>query len=145
MAAIGLLVRDTSGGQVHWRPPAQVPLAEDVLPFTDDQRKAEARLRWRDAFGPAANAVTRWLVEQRVPDEKVLTAATTISDIATELDLDLDDARHGFACAISEAHDMWATPDPENALLTDEIRVTVDWQRFDAERISVQLNIPEED
>lgn len=144
MARIGLLVRDTSDDLTRWRPPAQVPLAEDVLPLSEAQREVEARIRWRDAFGPAASAITRWLVDQRVADETVLTVATSISDISTELDLDLDDARHGLACAVSEAGDMWATPDPESALLTDPIQITVDWQRFDAERIAVRLNIPGE-
>jgi Family of unknown function (DUF6042) len=142
MVDIGMLERRVDGDAVYWQTPSQVPLVEDVLPLSAERREQEARLRWRDAFQPAATAITRWLVEQRVEDELVLDVQTSISDLAAELDLDLENARHGLACAVTEASDMWATPDPEAALLTAPIRVTVDWQRFDAERIAMRLNLP---
>ncbi|HEX5375969.1 MAG TPA: DUF6042 family protein [Solirubrobacterales bacterium] len=145
MAEIGMLERRVDGDTIYWSPPSQVPLVEDVLPLSGERREEEARLRWRDAFQEANNAITRWLVEQRTEEELVLEVETSISDLAVELDLDLENARHGLACAVTEASDMWATPDPETALLTASIRITVDWQRFDAERISVRLSLPDDD
>lgn len=143
MAEIGLLERHTEDGAVWWRPTTPCPLAEDALPLSDEEKRVQSRLRWQDAFRHAESRILNWLVDQR-GDALDLRVETSLARLAESLDLDLDDTRHGLACVVEGAVDISANPEPESVGVDDLLLIVVDWQRFDEDRISIQLVTPEE-
>lgn len=118
MRAIGLVERVVRGGDVFWRSAAPVPLAEDVLALSAEEREREARLRWMLAFADAERRATRWLGERRAGG---VPAFTTLARLAARLGLDVDDARFGLAHAIEAAGDVACVPDPERAAPEDRL------------------------
>ena len=142
MAAVGLVERQVEDGNVWWRPAIPAPLAEDVLPLSDDERRMQTRLRWKRAFGPAEHRIISWLVDQRGEDDH-LRLETSTSALADALDLDLDDARHGLAFAV-DSPGISAVPDPEKADPNERLTIGVDWRRFDADRMMIRLIPPDE-
>ncbi|HEY0392567.1 MAG TPA: DUF6042 family protein [Solirubrobacterales bacterium] len=142
MAAVGLVERHVEDGTVWWRPAMPAPLAEDVLPLSDEERQAQTRLRWQNTFGPAEHRIISWLVDQRADGDR-LQLETSIRALADTLDLDLDDARHGLACAI-DSPDISAALDPEKADADQPLTISVDWQVFDSERMALRLILPDD-
>ena len=143
MAEVGLLERRVENGAVWWGPTTPCPLAEDALPLSDVEKRIQSRLRWQDAFRQAEGRILNWLVDQRDNDLE-LKVTIALKDLAEALDLDLDDTRHGVASAVEGAADISAIPDPESVGVDDPLVIVVDWQRFDEDRIAVQLMTPEE-
>lgn len=141
MQAVGLVERIEKDGEALWRPVVPVPLAEDVLELDADTPRREAEMRWHAVFQRAANEITSWLVDQR-GDSPTTEVTITLTDLASRLDLEVDEARHGLANAMVEAGDIAAKPHPEKAETDEPIAVVVDWRRFDNERISVRLLTP---
>ena len=144
MRAVGLIERVEVDDQVYWRPVVPVPLAEDVLDLDDGTRANEAELRWRSAFQQASNAITSWLVDLR-RDAPTTEVATTLTQLAELLELDVDQARHGLATAIAEVGDISSDPHPETVEADALLLITVDWQTFDKERLILRLNVPGND
>jgi hypothetical protein len=143
MAVIGLVERHVEDGTVWWRPAHPAPLAEDVLPLTDEEREIQARLRWQSAFAQAETKIISWLVEQRAEEAHDLRLETSMRALADTLELDLDDARHGLAGAV-DSPDISAVPSPEAANADEPLAISVDWQQFDVNRFEVRLAMPDE-
>jgi hypothetical protein len=139
MRAIGLVERVEVDGDIYWRAVVPVPLAEDVLDLNEDTREREAKIRWHSAFQRANNRVTGWLVDQRA-DTPTTELTVTLTEIAGRTELDVDEARHGLACSMEEAGDIAVTPHPEEAEPDQPLTITVDWTRFDAERIGISFD-----
>jgi hypothetical protein len=144
MREIGLVDRVERDGEIYWRAVVPVPLAEDLLALDDAAREEERKLRWQKAFQHAENRVTSWLVDQRT-DAPTMGLTITLTEIAGRLELDVDEARHGLANAMLQAGDITAIPNPEVAEPDAPLRIVVDWERFDRERISVRLVMPNDD
>ena len=143
MRAIGLVERIEDDGEISWSAVVPVPLVEDVLDLDDEARESEAKLRWRRAFRHAEDRVTNWLVDMR-SDAPTTKLTITLAEIAVRLDLDLDETRQGLAVAM-DTGDITATPHPESAAPGDPIRISLDWDRFDAERISIVAGSADDD
>ena len=143
MRAIGLVERIEDDGEISWSAVVPVPLVEDVLDLDDEARASEAKLRWHRAFRHAENRVNE-LARRHAIRRAHHRADDYAAEIAVRLDLDLDETRQGLAVAMDTA-DITATPHPENAAPGDPIRISVDWDRFDAERITIVTGSPDDD
>ena len=64
----------------------------------------------------------------------------SLAHLADRLGLDIDEVRHGLACAIEQAGDIDVTPDPETAGPAQPMKILVDWDRFDAQRIEIRID-----
>lgn len=144
MREIGLIERVERDGEMYWQVVVPVPLAEDLLDLDDDAREMEAELRWQKAFQHAEDRVTNWLVDQRT-DAPTTELTITLTEIAGRLDLDVDETRHGLANAMAPTGDITAMPNPEGAEPDEPLRIVANWERFDRERISVRLVMPDDD
>ena len=138
MRVIGLVEREERDGEIYWQPVMPVPLAEDTLRLNEQERQRQACMRWHHAFQHASNRIVAWLVEQR-SDAPTADVTLTLAELAGRTDLDVDEARHGLACAMAEAGDITATPDPEATEPDRALTISVDWERFDVERIAVRF------
>jgi hypothetical protein len=137
LRAIGLAERVERDDGVFWRSAAPVPLAEDVLELTAQEREREARLRWLHAFAAAEQRITTWLAGRRdaaAPKTTTSTIRTTLQRLAAQLGLDVDDARFGLANLAAEAGDVACEPHPEDALPGQAIAIVVDWRIFAVQR-----------
>ena len=145
MRVIGLVEREERDGEIYWQPVLPVPLAEDVLHLNEAERERHAGMRWHHAFQHANDRITAWLVDQR-SDAPTTEVVLTLAELAGRTELDVDEARHGLACAMAEAGDITATPDPEVTEPDQPITIVVDWDRFDTGRIAISFgDAPEAD
>jgi hypothetical protein len=130
MSHVGLVERIEAGGEVFWQSVSPIPLAEDVLTLTEQERQDELALRWHDAFAYAEERIVTWLLEHS-SKERAISVRCSVAELAVRLDLDIESARHGLANATRAADGIACDPPPENANPGDALTVTVDWQRFD--------------
>jgi hypothetical protein len=142
MLRAGLLERREEDGLVFWAPVVPVPLAESVLDLDEETREREAEIRWASAFQHAENAVTGWLVDRRT-DASTSTHRITLTELAGQLELDVDDVRQGLAHAC-EVGDIAAHPAAQGAEPDQPLVITVDWELFDQERLSISFAVPGE-
>jgi hypothetical protein len=77
----------------------------------------------------------------RYPTERTI----RLAELSIRLDLDLDEIRQGLAVAMDTARDISVTPHPETAARGDPLQIVVDWDRFDAERITIIASPPDDD
>lgn len=136
MRRIGLVTRAEESGRVFWRTVVPVPLIEDVLELDEATRAHEADLRWRIALMQTSNAIVQWLREQRT-EAPTTEVRTTLEVLAAELELDVEEARHGLDSAVTESGDIATRPDHLRVPAGEAIEIVVDWKRFDAERITI--------
>jgi hypothetical protein len=134
MTELGVFERREHEGVVRWFIPAVLPLVEDVLELTAEQRAFESERRWHEQFSHAHSAIIRWLCLQRTVDP-FLRVETSIASLAATLDLDLEDTRHGLGLIANSAADIGLGRDPERAQLDDTFTITVDWRCLENERL----------
>jgi hypothetical protein len=142
MREVGLVERLELDGEISWRPVVPVPLAEDILELDVETRDREAKIRWEEAFQRANNRVTSWLVDQRT-DAATTDLTVTLTELAGQVELDVEELRHGLAAAMNEAGDIAVTPHPEQAEPDQPLHIVVDWELFDTKRIAIRLADPE--
>jgi Family of unknown function (DUF6042) len=121
---VGVLERVERGDAVLWRSVAPIPLAEDVVALTREEREREARLRWEHAFAAAEARVADWLADVRA-GTPATPVRTTLVQLAGWLGLDVDDARFGLAHAAEQAGDVDCDPDPELAVASAPLTIVV--------------------
>jgi hypothetical protein len=119
LRAVNVVERIGVGGDVFWRSVAPVPLAEDVLPLSAEERTREARVRWMLAFEAAERRVSVWLAEQ--PGGAL--TYTSLARLAARLSLDVEDVRYGLAHAIEHHGTVACVPAPEAATPTEPLAI----------------------
>jgi hypothetical protein len=138
MVELELIERVEEGaGDVTWRVASHLPHVEDVLPLSAERREIESRIRWRESFREASQAITTWLAQQRPLTAARSEIQTSIQAIATELGLDPEDVRHGLAILLNE--DIQCDVDPETAASDQLLRIRIDWKLFEEWRTVYRL------
>lgn len=118
---------------MRWIIPSPLPLVEDALDLTAEQRAVENKHRWRDQVSDAHKAIIYWLYHQRTNDP-LLRVDVTIASLASQLDLNAENIRHALRIISEGAADMALSRNPRRANPDDTFTITVDWRRFDNER-----------
>lgn len=142
MLELELIKRHEGAMGVTWELPEQLPYAEDVVPLSQERLEHEAELRWRATFREAAHTITTWLTQKRAPGAAHGEVETSLNTIAAELELDINDARHGLATLIDE--DIRCDSDLETAAADATLRLTIDWNLFEEWRTVYRFVPPEE-
>ena len=132
MSRIGLITRTEDGGMVEWRL-GSVPLPEDVLDLTPEEREEEDRIRWANVYERSAQRIVQLFVDEELPGIE-----TSLASLGERLGLDPEDARHSIANLLEEGDFATSVPvdrvDPQQPF-----RLTVDWEKFNEQRISVKF------
>jgi hypothetical protein len=115
----GVVERVERSGAVCWRSVAPVPLAEDVLALSAEERAREARVRWLLAFEAAERRVSAWLAEQ--PGGSL--TYTSLARLGARLALDVEDVRYGLAHAIEHHGTVACVPAPEAATPSEPLAI----------------------
>ena len=97
----GLVERTDDGETIQWRVAWPVPLPEERLPLTPQERAQEDRIRWSALHHHATIAVVTWLTEHRHSE-----VTTTLAQVAAACRLDVESARQAL---IDSADFDWDT------------------------------------
>jgi hypothetical protein len=133
MCRLGLVQRDGIGPVSRWRVARPLPLPEDVVPLTNQERDAERRLRWLTQHDRDAQRLIR-----QFTDDRLTTLTTSLQRLARRLDVEVDGARAAVLTLV-EAGDFTADRDVEHIAPHKVFNLTVDWPAFDAYRLTVRL------
>ncbi len=140
MVACRILTRTGDGGGTVVDFAFDAPLPAEVLPLSAEEREKEDRLRWRSAYEPVAGSIIGLFdpdLEDR-PDR----LRTSLQRLARQLDVDAETAR-AAALLLLEDEDFTANRELERIAEHQVFELTVDWERFDRERMSLRLAMPE--
>lgn len=130
MLELNLIERQETDAGVIWLIVSPLPNVEEVLNLSPRRREEESKVRWRIAFEEIAQSIAGWIGEFRAPGAKSGVFTTSIQAVAKELRLDVEDARHGLTVLLDE--DIQCDVDPETAAVDASLRLTVDWELFEA-------------
>ena len=139
MQAVGLIERLDEDGEVRWRPAEHVPLPEERLPLTADEKALADRRRWQDLHYASGQQIIRFFV-----DENVDGVSTSLEALASELDMDPEDVRQGILVLLGEG-DFSASVDIERVTSQASFDLKVDWNLFNETRLSYRLTMPDDD
>lgn len=138
MRRLGVIERTWSAGVVRWRPVSPLPLPEESIKLTAEERAQEDQIRWRGLHEKNAQALIKQFVER---DVSVIT--TTINGVATLLDVAPEDAREAVLCLVEDP-DFSSSTDLSTVGLDEGFVLRVDWDVFAETRISVRYSDPPE-
>ena len=140
MVACRVLTRtgDAGGAVVDFA--FDAPLPAKVLPLSAEEREKEDRLRWRSAYEPVAGSIIG-LFDPDAQDRPAQ-LRTSLQRLARQLDVDAQTAR-AAALLLLDDGDFTANRDLERIAEHQVFELAADWERFDRERMSVRLAMPE--
>jgi hypothetical protein len=139
METVGLVARVEKDGEVRWRPADHIPLPEDKLPLTADEKATADRRRWHDVHYAGSQQIVRLFV-----DKDVETVQGSLAALAAELEMDSEDVRQAILVLLGEG-DFSASVDIERALAATPFDLKVDWELFEKNRFGFRLPTPGED
>jgi hypothetical protein len=140
MVELRLIDRREEGTCVSWTIVSPLPDVEEVLPLTPERRQHEALVRWREQFSEISEVIDSWIGQFQLPSAESLVIETSIQDLAAELGLDPEDARHGLAVLLDD--DIRCDPDPETAIADATLKITVNWKLFEEWRMPYRATPP---
>jgi hypothetical protein len=142
MCRLGLLHRDGDIEAVatRWQIARPLPLPEERIPLSDTDRADEDRMRWQSLHYRHAQQLIGRFVEQDLDE-----MTTSLTQLARLLDVDVDDAREAVLVLLGECGDFSADHDVERIQPHQAFALTVDWERFNQERISARIALPPPD
>lgn len=143
MVELRLIERRDDGSRVSWIIVSPLPNVDEILPLPPERREYESLMRWREGFEQAAETITDWIRQFRVPGAKGIEIEISIQALADELSLDPEDARHGLTVLLNE--DIRCDRDPEIAAIDLPLRITVDWELFEVLRTVYRAASPARD
>jgi hypothetical protein len=130
LVAAGILCRVGKDDTVLLIPVWPVPLPEERLPLTAEERRAEATQRWTDLHERTADRI----IELFAPDDERLPALRTSVDLlARQLDIEPEDVRQALLVLLA-ADDFSADADIARLGDDGDFVLTVDWDIHDRTR-----------
>ena len=141
MVACRILTRSGEGAGAVVDFAFDAPLPAESLPLSAPARQKADRLRWRSASEPAAGSIIGLFTPDAAdrPDR----LRTSLQRLARQLDVDVETAR-AAALLLLEDGDFTATQDLERIAEHKVFELAADWERFDRERMSLRLTMPDE-
>lgn len=156
MRSIGLTPNHTVGGVLDLMVASQVllldaesrysmnpnaPLPAEVLALSAQEQELQDKLRWQRLHEPHTNQI----IALFKPDSQLIrTLRPSLNHLAAELECDPESARHAVA-ALVESPDFSASANVLTVDLDDEFDLSVDWDKFATNRITVRLRAPDSD
>lgn len=119
-----------------------VPLPQDVLPLTEDERAAEDAARWSAMYEPAAQKIIALFHPTALARADRLT--TSVAELAAEVSEPTETIREALQ-VLEQDGDFAIEPDVRRAGDDETVTVTVDWEEFSASRISIQRSTGDDD
>jgi hypothetical protein len=135
LVAAGILHRVVEDGAIRFRPAWPLPLAEDVLPISAEDRAEEDAHRWDSLHYGTGQKIIRLLKPDA--DHRKDSLTTSLERLGRTLDLDPDSVREGVLVLLGEG-DFTANVDIARAPRHKVFTLTVDWDRFAATRIGIR-------
>lgn len=146
LAGLGVLCRSTDDGVVRWRLPARPPAPTEVLPFADEVRQREEKVRQDMQVDLHAGAIVPRL-EHHDPQR-----AITITDLARSCEMDPQWVRQALMKMVDSAEVVIERPEgvcgrQEVAELPEHARflLTPHWARIDERYSAVEAGCPRDE
>jgi len=122
-------------GAIRFRPTWPLPLVEDVLPLTPEERAEEDQHRWRDLhYGTGQRIIALF---EPLADNRKDALTTSLERLGRRLGLAPDSVREGILVLLDEG-DFSVNVDiarmPQHKVFT----LRVDWERFARTRIGIR-------
>jgi hypothetical protein len=141
MCRLGLLHRlgDIEAAATRWQVARPLPLPEERIPLSDAERDDEDRMRWQGLhYRHAQQLIGRFVAHD------LDTMTTSLTQLARLLKVDINDAREAVLVLLGECGDFSADHDIERIEPHQVFNLTVDWERFNQERIGIARSPPDE-
>lgn len=140
MGHLGLFADEAGAGdEPRWRVVDPLPLPEERLALSDQEREQEAEIRFDDVFATLRSSLTGLLVDQ--PRD---TVKTTLSRLAGRLDADPEDVRQALGQLIGSPA-FSANQDVGRVDAGRVFEIRIDREAYGEDFVSVRIATPEDD
>jgi hypothetical protein len=145
MVDLGIFVRSNEDGVERWRSPQPLPLTAEALPVSPEFAARQDEHRWEELHEASAQTLIRHAIDALDCPERI---DTTLTRLAVDVGLDVADVRFGLANLSGSGFSLVdkATDTPQDPETVEEVRpitVSIDWERFNEQRFSIQFDPPE--
>lgn len=138
MRTLGIFER-VDDDEVRWRIGQPLPLPDERIPMTADERAREDGLRWRQVHERNAQAVIRLFV-----NDELDAITESLQGFGERLEMPPESVREAIANLL-EAGDFSTAVDVSRIAVDESFELAIDWDAFAEKRIEIRLASPGDD